>query len=355
MAIIDVVRWDGHPDIFAWKFPSNALSTGTQLIVNETQEAYLVSGGVYDGPFGAGRHTLETENIPFLRTFYNLPYGGQSPFTAEVWFVNLASNLNIKWGTADPIQLQDPKFGIMVPVRSFGQYGIEIADSKKFLLKLVGTLKSFDKDDVTEYFRGNLITQIKNEIARTIIKLNISVLEVSAMLLEISTEMKNQLANHFAEYGLLLKEFNIHSINVPEGDPAVATLKNALAKRAEMGIVGYNYQQERGFDVLQTAAGNEGTAGGVMGAGIGLGAGVGIGAGIGSAMGELTTGLAAVGPAVTSPATASPAAPSTGSAAAAPAQSMAEKIEILKQLAELKNAGILTAEEFDAEKKKIMG
>jgi membrane protease subunit (stomatin/prohibitin family) len=347
MAIIDVVKWDGHPEIFAWKFHSDALSTGSQLIVNESQEAYLVSGGVYDGPFGAGRHTLETENLPGLRILYNLPYGGKSPFTAEVWFVNLTSNLNVKWGTTDPIQLQDPKFGIMVPVRSYGQYGIEIADSKKFLLKLVGSLKIFDKNNITTYFRGNLITQIKNEIARTIIHLNISVIEVSTLLLEISNEMKIRLGDHFAEYGLALKEFNIHSINVPEGDPAIATLKNALAKRAEMGIVGYNYQQERGFDVLQTAAGNEGTAGGVMGAGIGLGAGVGIGSGIGSAMGGVASNLSAVSAAAPEPAVAP--------APAASTHTMVEKIEILKQLAELKNSGILTAEEFETEKKKIMG
>lgn len=346
MAIIDVVKWDGSPDIFAWKFPSNSLSTGSQLIVNETQEAYLVSGGVYEGPFGAGRHSLETENLPILGKLYSLPYGGKTPFTAEVWFVNLASNLDVKWGTTDPIQLQDPKFGIMVPVRSFGQYGIEIADSKKFLLKLVGTLKSFDKADISAYFRGNLITQIKNEIARTIIRLNVSVLEVTAMLAEISDEMRTRLADHFLDYGFSLKEFNIHSISVPENDPAVATLKSALAKRAEMGIVGYNYQQERGFDVLQTAAGNEGTSGGVMGAGIGLGAGVGIGAGIGTAMTDLTSGLSAVG----SP----PAAPAATSGSAGHDLTMEKKIELLKQLAELKNSGILTAEEFNFQKKNIM-
>ena len=347
MAFIDIVKWDGHPDTFAWKFPSDALSTGSQLIVNESQEAYLVSGGVYDGPFGAGRHTLDTENLPGLRVLYNLPYGGKSPFKAEVWFVNLTSNLSVKWGTADPIQLQDPKFGIMVPVRSYGQYGIEIADSKKFLLKLVGSLKRFDKDDVTAYFRGNLITQIKNEIARTIIRLNISVLEVSAMLLEISNDMKVRLSDNFADYGIILKEFNIHSINIPEGDTAVSTLKNALAKRAEMGIVGFNYQQERGFDVLQTAAGNEGVAGDVMGAGIGLGAGLGIGSGIGSAMGAAASNLSAVSAAQPEP--------SVAPAPVASAPTMAEKIDFLKQLAELKNSGILTAEEFDSEKKKIMG
>ena len=137
MAIIDVVKWNGTPSILAWKFPSEELSTWTQLVVNETQEAYLVKEGVYQGPFRAGRHTLSTENIPLLRNLIGIPFGGRSPFSAEVWFVNLITNLDIKWGTADPIQLQDPEYKIMVPVRAYGQYGIKISDPKRFLLKLV--------------------------------------------------------------------------------------------------------------------------------------------------------------------------------------------------------------------------
>lgn len=341
MAIIDRVKWDGSPTVFAWKYPSESLSNGTQLIVNESQEAFVVSGGIYDGPFGPGRHTLENENIPLISKFYSLPYGGKSPFTAEVWYINKAINLDIKWGTPDPIQLQDPRFGIMVPVRAFGQYGLHIVDSKRFLLKLVGTLTAFDQDDVADYVRGYLIPNIKNEIARVIIELNVSVLDVTLKLLEISREILSRLSSHVEEYGLAFTEFNVHSINVPEDDPAVITLKNALAKRAEMGIVGYNYQQERGFDVLQTAAGNEGAAGTVMGAGIGLGAGLGIGGQIGGAMGMVADNL-------------------TGAVAqtSSPGQekiSYQERLHLLKQLAELREQGILSNEEFEAEKKKIIG
>ncbi len=83
MAVIDLVKWNGNPSILAWRFPSDQLSTWTQLIVNETQEAYVVKEGVYQGPFGAGRHTLETENIPLLTSLMGLPFGGKSPFTAE--------------------------------------------------------------------------------------------------------------------------------------------------------------------------------------------------------------------------------------------------------------------------------
>lgn len=288
MAVVDLVKWNANPSILAWKFPSEELSTWTQLIVNETQEAYLVKEGVYQGPFGAGRHTLSTENIPLLRSLIGIPFGGKSPFTAEVWYVNRATNLDVRWGTPDPIQLQDPKYQIMVPVRAFGQYGIKIVDPKKFLLKLVGTLPGFDVGTLSDYFKGVFTTKIKSGIANAIIKNGQSVLEISTQLEVLSDLLKTALAPEMDEYGVGLAQFNIHSINVPEDDPAVVTLKSALARRTEMGLLGTNYQQQRSFDVLETAAGNEGSAGGVMGAGMGMGMGMAMGGPMGGAFAQIT-------------------------------------------------------------------
>lgn len=292
MPVIDLVKWNGNPNILAWKFPgSDQLSTWTQLIVNETQEAYLVKEGVYQGPFGAGRHTLSTENIPLLTALIGIPFGGKSPFTAEVWYINRATNLDIRWGTPDAIQLQDPKYQLMVPVRAFGQYGVRITDAKKFLLKLVGTLPGFDVETLSNYFKGVFTTKIKSNIAHAIIKNGVSVLEISTELEILSAMLKDSLAPEMHEYGLELVQFNIHSINLPEDDPAVKTLKGALAKRTEMSLLGFNYQQERSFDVMQTAAGNEGTAGGVMGAGLGMGMGMGMGVPMGAAFGQIAPQL----------------------------------------------------------------
>ena len=145
MAIVSVVKYDGNPDVFAWKYPDSELGTWTQLIVNESQQAILFKGGQALDVFEAGRHTLSTNNIPFLETIINLPFGGQSPFSAEVWFVSKQFNLDVKWGTPSPIQIQDPVFGVFVPVRSHGVFGIQIDDAKRFLVKLVGTLPSFTK------------------------------------------------------------------------------------------------------------------------------------------------------------------------------------------------------------------
>lgn len=352
MAVIDLVKWNGSPNLLAWKFPSEELSTWTQLIVNESQEAFVVRGGAYEGPFGAGRHTLSTENLPVLRTLIGVPFGGKSPFTAEVWFVNRVTNLDVRWGTPDAIQLQDPKYGVMVPVRAFGQYGIRITDPKKFLLKLVGTLPGFDSDTLAEYFRGVFITRIKTEIANAITRAGISVLEISTQLEALSSALKTSLSAEMAEYGVGLAQFNIHSINVPEEDPAVKSLKAALAKRAEMGIIGFTYQQERSFNVMETAAGNEGAAGSVLGAGLGLGMGVGMGPALGQSYSQLATQIQPQAAAPSAPAAAmQPPASPTGGASRIGA---AERIQLLKDLAELRATGILSDSEFEAEKQKIL-
>lgn len=292
MAIIDVIKYDGNPDVFAWKYPNNELGTWTQLIVNESQEAILVKGGQVCDVFSAGRHTLDTANIPILNKLINLPFGGRSPFTAEVWYINKVFSLDVKWGTSTPIQLQDPKYKVFVPVRAFGQFGIQIEESKKFLLKLVGTLPQFDKNSILKFFRGVYLTKAKDVISSYLVYKGISVLEINAYLDEISSYLQEKISPTFDEYGIKLVSFFVNDINVPEDDAAVVQLKNALAKRAEMDIVGYSYQQERSFDTLEGAATNPNSMqGGLMGAGIGLGMGVGVGGAIGQQFGGLTQNL----------------------------------------------------------------
>lgn len=290
MTIIDVVKWnDASSEEYAWKFPSQELSTWTQLIVHESQEAVLVRGGQMDGPFGAGRHTLKTENLPVLSKLINLPFG-RSPFTAEVWFVNRSMPLDVKWGTSDPIQLQDPKFDVMLPVRAFGQYGVQVEDTRKFLIKLVGVANSFRREHLVSYFRGLILTRAKDCIARTIVKERISVLEIAAHLNQISSTLEQEMAVGLEEFGLRIVNFFVNSISTPEDDPAVDRLKQALAKRAEMNILGYTYQQERSFDTMERAAGNEGAGmAPLMGAGMGMGMGVALGAPMGNAMAGVAT------------------------------------------------------------------
>ncbi len=292
MAIVEVVKYNGNPDVFAWKYPDEELGTWTQLIVNESQEAILFKGGQALDSFSAGRHTLETANIPLLNRVINLPFGGRSPFIAEIWYINKIVSLDVKWGTPTPIQLQDPKYKIFISLRSFGQFGIQIEDSRKFLTKLVGTLPVFDKDNLTRFFRGIYLTKARDAISSYLVHKKVSVLEINAYLDELSEHIKEKIAPIMSEYGIKLVNFYVNDINIPEDDSGVSKLKDALAKRAEMDIVGYNYAQERSFDTLEGAATNPGSAqSGLIGAGIGLGMGAGMGGAIGSQFGGIAENI----------------------------------------------------------------
>lgn len=277
MAIAEVLKFDSNANIFAWKYPNSELNAWTQLIVNESQEAIFVKNGQIADVFGPGRYKLTSDNLPILQKLVNLPFGGKSPFSAEVWFINKAFSMDIKWGTTSPIQIQDPKYKIFAPVRAFGQFGIKIEDSKRFLVKLVGTMKFFNKDTLTDYFRGLYVTRVKDHISSALIESKISILEINAHLTELSDVLCKELDAILSDFGISVVSFYVNDINVPENDPAVKQLKAALAKRAEMDIIGYSYQQERTFDTLETAADNQGAAGTLMGAGMGLGMGFGMG------------------------------------------------------------------------------
>lgn len=221
----------------------------------------------------------------------NIPFGGKSPFSAEIWYINKINVLDVKWGTQTPMQLQDPKYNIFIPVRAFGQFGIKVKDSKKFLIDLIGTLKSFSTNDLVRYFRGIYLNRIKDDISKYLVHEKISILEINAYITQISENLQEKIEPEFARFGIELVNFNINDISVPEDDSAVIKLKDALAKRAEMDIIGYNYTQERSFDTLEGAAQNEGSvSSSLMGAGLGLGMGFGVGGSFKGAM-ENTSGV----------------------------------------------------------------
>jgi len=241
--------------------------------------------------FSAGRYTLSTKNIPILNKLINLPFGGKSPFAAEVWFVNRAIALDIKWGTRVPIQLEDPQYGVVVPVRAFGQFGIQIDDAGKFVTKLVGATSQFSKSALDSYFQGFMMSRLKTAIATAMVKEGIGILEISTELISLGNKIQEVLLPEFDEYGVSFKAFTIMSINVPEDDESYIMLKKAKADAARRKIEGISYQQERSFDVMETAAGNEGgMAGNLMGAGMGLGLGMGIGGQAGQLAGQMGTG-----------------------------------------------------------------
>lgn len=338
MGVLDFVKWDNFGNEMVWKHPSQELSTWTQLIVNESQEAILVREGVFDGPFKAGRHTLDTKNIPGLTALIGLPFGGRSPFTAEIWYVSKTINLDIKWGTADPILVEDPKYKVLLPIRAYGQYGVRVQDAKKFLSYVIGTKNKYTYEELRMQIKGLLITKVKSIISRAIVTSGVSIFELTAHLDLISSEINKNLAEVLIPYGLVPMEFSVASISVPDDDQAVKSLKGALAKKAEMGIVGFTYQQEKSFEVLNSAASNEGSSGAIINSGIGLGVGLGMINPISTKVSGLTQAI-------------------DGSAedkSSIHGVITKEKLELIKELSKMVDSGILTKAEFEQEKSKIL-
>lgn len=287
MALIDVVKCEVNDKEFIYKFPSDNLKIGTQLVVYPSQTAFFVKGGQICDEFTSGTYTIKTENIPVLNKLINLPFGGASPFKADVWFVNQITKLDMKWGTPQPIQLEDPKYGIIVPVRAFGQYGIKVVNPRGFIESLIGNMTSFSADKINDYFKGKMIAQLSNLITEKMLNEKVSILEVNAHLLSMSEYCQAQLSKYFMQYGIELADFSFMSINVPQDDPSFKKLKEAIDKAAQLKIVGRDiYQMDRSFDVMEKAAANEGAMGGVANMGLGLGMGLNMGNQMGTMMNQ---------------------------------------------------------------------
>lgn len=291
MKIFDIIKYEGPNDVFVWKFPGEDFNTLSQLIVEESQEAVFFKDGKALDIFGPGRYTLHTQNIPLIRRIVNLPFNGVSPFHCEVYFINKVVSMDVKWGTSSPIPIQDAIYKIILPVRANGQFGVKVVDSKKLLIKLVGTIDKFEQATLKKYFKGVLLTNIKDFIATEFAEKQVSFLEIHSHLRDISNGIKEALAYEFEQYGIELVNFFVNEITPPDDDPSYIKLKDALAKKAEMSVMGYDYQQERAFNVLDKAAANEGAASNIMGAGMGLGMGINLGSVIGGTMGGAMTNI----------------------------------------------------------------
>lgn len=290
---IAVIKFEGNNDVLVWKHQKTDFFLPSTLIVHESQEAVFFRNGYALDLFGAGDHQLKTENLPLLNKFVNLPTNGESPFHCEVYFVNKVDSMNIMWGTPSPMQINDPKYNVILPIGANGQFTIRVEDSRKLLVKLVGTINYFDHKTLLEYFRGILLKNIKELISKQLVEKKVTLLEINNYLTEMSDAVKERLIEEFRNYGLLLQSFSIIAVHIPPNDPSYVRLKDALAKKAEMDIVGYNYAQERTYGVLDRAASNEGGgASNIMGAGIGLGMGVNLGGAFGNAMGNAMSSVA---------------------------------------------------------------
>lgn len=282
MNIADVVSWQVNTDELVHKFESDALRLGSQLIVYPSQTAFFVKGGVIADEFQSGTHTIKSENIPILGKLLNKVFNDESPFKAEVWFVNQVSILDCKWGTANNIHIEDPKYRIIVPVRAYGQYGFNISNPKVFLESFVGNMSSFSTEKFREYFKGIIVSKLTGIISNKLLQDDVSVVNISSYIDELSQYSEQALNEFFLRYGVTLTNFTIMSISVKEDDESFKKLKEAKDLAAKISVVGtQNYRMERSFDVLDKAASN---GSGIMGSSLEMGAGL----TIGSQMGHIT-------------------------------------------------------------------
>jgi len=264
MAFIDVVEWKAQDNsVFAYRFPHSNLSTATQLIVRESQEAVFFSKGQIMGKFGPGKHTLSTENLPLLRNLFGIPFGGKNPFTAEVWFVNKTAPLNIDWKTTT-MRFMDPDYGQMIPLVAKGRYGLRVEDAERFLVELVGCMNSFTAAELTDHFRGEMITKTNSSIMAFMNTNRVGINQIASYLDDLSKFIGQPMAEFWERYGFALGGFYITEVNVDTSTPEGAKISEALSDRSAQAIAGYTWQQKQSFDVAGSAA-NNGSSMGILG------------------------------------------------------------------------------------------
>jgi len=266
--LIDVIEWlDNTRDTIVFRFErqGNEIKYGAQLIVRESQTAVFINEGQLADVYPPGTYTLTTQNMPILTTLKSWKFGFNSPFKAEVYFVNTRVFNDMKWGTKNPIMLRDPEFG-PIRIRAFGGYTFKVADAGKFLRELAGTNAEFYTEDIGEHLRNEVVTRFTDIVGES----KIPVLDMAANYNEFSAYVKEKIApGLLEEYGIQIQKVLIENISLP---PEV---EKVLDQRTSMGILGNmgQFTQYQMANALGNAANNPS---GGLGEGMGLGMGVGM-------------------------------------------------------------------------------
>ena len=231
--IAEIIKYEGDNSTFIWKHPCEDFNSLTQLIVHESQEAIFFMNGQALDMFGAGRHTLETQNIPKIGKFLNRTTGGETPFHCEVYFINKTVQMAIKWGTDSKIRFIEPNMGIPLEIGACGEMNLEVSDSRALLLKLVGTMNGIAWGDsgagftksIQNCFRPLISTAVKAHLVGAIKSQNINILEIDENLEALSEVLRKSIVPGFEEYGLTIPQFYITNVALPETDPNFRRLR----------------------------------------------------------------------------------------------------------------------------------
>lgn len=235
--LASIIKYEGDNETLVWKHPIEDFCLGSQLIVHESQEAIFFRDGQALDLFPAGRYTLETQQLPLLERFYRLPTDTEGTFHSEVYFINLATQMGVKWGTDSKVRLFDPASGLHIEIGASGEFNIRVTDSRRLLLKIVGTTNGLDQIDLLSNqsgrgaFRALVMTQVKSYLAQTIKDSGINILEVDAHLLALSQALRERINEGLADYGLTMPEFFISCIVTPDDDPNFRRMKEQYAEQ----------------------------------------------------------------------------------------------------------------------------
>lgn len=318
----ELIKYEGDNSTFIWKHPCEDFNSLTQLVVHESQEAIFFMNGQALDLFGPGRYTLETENIPRIGKLLNRTTGDTSPFHCEVYFINKTEQMSLKWGTDSKIQYIEPTYGFPLSIGASGEMSLRVADSRKLLVKLVGTESFLGQQKLVNFFRAFLMTRVKTYIAQVIKASAISIFEIDEHLTTFSESIHKLLIPDFADYGVALEQFFVTTIVKPDGDRQYEKFKelhfrqyadiaeaklqqqtelihaqtaaqkvviDSQAQATKRAQEGYTYAQERGFDVAEQVAQNE-AVGQFTNMGVGLGTMAGVGGAVGGVVGNAVSG-----------------------------------------------------------------
>jgi excisionase family DNA binding protein len=279
--IIDVIEVpDQEPEEMVRRLPeygAGDFRMGSQAIVREYQQAVFFRDGKALDTFGPGRHTITTANLPLLSRLIGMATSGRTPFTAEVFFVNMREYLDQKWGTSEPIALRDTDLGL-VRLRAFGTFSLQVQDPALFVSKIVGGQGIYETPQITRFLRGIVVAKMTDLLG----ELGKGLFDLPALYDEIGAGTKAKVQDDFANLGIQLKTLYVNSISPTE------ETAQAIDERASMGAIGdmQKYMQFQTARGIRDAAQGSGEAGSMTGAGVGLGAGVGMGAAMAQAMGQ---------------------------------------------------------------------
>lgn len=235
--LASIIKYEGDNETLVWKHPIEDFNFGSQLIVHESQEAIFFRDGQALDLFGAGRYTLQTQQLPLLEKLYKLPTDTEGTFHSEVYFVNLATQMGVKWGTDSKVRLFDPASGLHIEIGASGEFNIRVTDSRKLLLKVVGTTGGLGQEQLLGigngkgFFRSMVMTQVKSYLAQTIKENTINILEIDEHLMALSGALRERINAALDEYGLTMPEFYVSRIVTPDDDPNFRRMKEQYAEQ----------------------------------------------------------------------------------------------------------------------------